>query len=191
MSGFENLRKSLVKEAKKEARKIDEKAGEEAGSAIGLANMRAKKEIEEAMEKASRIVAEERDERLGSAKIRSKRIVADSVNRVIDNAMERLWEEFAGLPKAPGYGRMLERIIESAEKELGGKTRVYVNANDLQAAKKISKNVSQKTIQISGGAVISSNDGKVEIDGSFESIFESKKAELRKIISNGIYGKGA
>ena len=131
------------------------------------------------------MVAAEKNERISAAKLKAKKIVSDATNKTIDFAMEKIWLEFVKLPSKDEYETILKSLITSAEKELGSGV-VHVNANDFRLAKKISKNVSEKPADISGGAIITSKNGKILIDNSLESIFDSKRDDVRKIIFSEI-----
>jgi len=178
---LDNLSKALMQEGKAEARKIISEAEKQASAEAVRAKDEAKEITAEARKKADEIVVAEQNERISAAKLKAKKIVSDATNRTIDSAMEKIWQEFVKLPSKDEYEAILKGLITSAEKELGNGI-VHVNANDLRIAKKISKNVSDKPVDISGGAIVTSKSGKIIIDNSLESIFDSKRDDVRKII---------
>ncbi len=182
---LDNLSKALMQEGKGEARKIISEAEKQASEGISKAKETAKEITSEARKKAGELVLAEENERISAAKLKAKRILSNATNKTIDSAMEKIWQEFVKLPSKDGYEAMLKALITSAEKELGSGV-VHVNANDLRLAKKISRNVSDKPVAISGGAIVTSKNGKIIIDNSLESIFDSKRDEARKIIFSEI-----
>ena len=187
---LENLGKALMQEGKAEARKIISEAEKQASAELAKAKDAAKEITAVARKKVEEIVVAEQNERISAAKLKAKKIVSDATNTTIDSAMEKIWQEFVKLPSKEDYETILKGLITSAEKELGNGV-VNVNANDMRLAKKISKNVSDKPADISGGAIVTSKNGKIIIDNSLESIFDSKKDEVRKIIFSEISAQGA
>src|SRR3989344_5086130 len=178
---LDNLGKALAQEGKAEARKIISEAEKLASAEISRANEAAKLVLSEARKKAKEMVVAETNERISAAKLKANKIVSDATNSSIDSAIEKIWQEFAKFPSKEGYEAMMKSLIAEAEKELGNSI-VNVNANDHSLARKLSKNVGQKPVDISGRAIITSKSGKIIIDNSLESIFDSKKDEVRKII---------
>ena len=187
---LENLGKALMQEGNVEARKIISEAEKQASEGISKAKETAREITSRARKKSGEIVIAERDERISAAKLKAKKIVSDATNAALDAAMEKIWREFVRIPSKGDYETMLKALITSAEKELGSGV-VHVNADDMRSAKKISKNVSDKPMAISGGAIVTSKNGKIIIDNSLESIFDSKRDSVRKIIFSEISVQGA
>ncbi len=186
---MENLKKSLLQEAEKEASAITSKAEKEASAIISAAREEARKRKEEARARAKSLVAAEKTEKLSAAQLRAKKIVSEAKSKVVEENLGIVWREFSKLPDEKNYGGLLKKWIAEAEKSLGGKTVVSVNEKDAKIAKKFSKNVSAKAVDIAGGAIIFSQDGKVSIDSSLESVFRHNEPEARKIVFNDLSGK--
>ena len=186
---MENLKKSLLQEAEKEASAITSKAEKEASAIISAAREEARKRKEEARARAKGLVAAEKTEKLSGAQLRAKKIVSEAKSKVVEENLGIVWREFSKLPDEKNYGGLLKKWIAEAEKSLGGKTVVSVNEKDAKIAKKFSKNVSAKVVDIAGGAIIFSQDGKVSIDSSLESVFRHNGPEARKIVFNDLFGK--
>ena len=186
---MENLKKSLLQEAEKEASAITSKAEKEASAIISAAREEARKRKEEARARAKSLVAAEKTEKLSAAQLRAKKIVSEAKSKVVEENLGIVWREFSKLPDEKNYGGLLKKWIAEAEKSLGGKTVVSVNEKDAKIAKKFSKNVSAKVVDIAGGAIIFSQDGKVSIDSSLESVFRHNEPEARKIVFNDLSGK--
>ena len=49
------------------------------------------------------------------------------------------------------------------------------------------KNIAKKTLDITGGAIISSKDNNVSIDASLEAIFENNREEIRGMIFKELF----
>ncbi|MCR4368680.1 MAG: V-type ATP synthase subunit E [archaeon] len=186
---LEDLRKKLIQEGKTQANKITSAAQKEAETTVASAQEEAKKIIAQSKEKAKKIAESERSERIGASQLRAKKIVSEAKNRLVEENLEKAWEELKKMPKSPGYEKFLKQLIIEAEKELStsAKTMVQVNKEDLKIAKKHSKNVSATPAQMHGGAIISTKDGKITIDNSLEAIFEHKKEGLRGIAFKALF----
>jgi len=186
---MENLKKSLLQEAEKEASAITSKAEKEASAIISAAREEARKRKEEARARAKGLVAAEKTEKLSGAQLRAKKIVSEAKSKVVEENLGIVWREFSRFPEDKRYEGLLKKWIAEAEESLGGKTVVSVNEKDAKLAKKFSKNVSAKAVDIAGGAIIFSQDGKVSIDSSLESVFRHNEPEARKIVFNDLSGK--
>jgi len=180
--GLENVKKGLAQEAQAEVKRAVSWAQKAADETLAQAKENASKIRAEAREKASQMAAGEANERASAAELKAKKILAQAMNKKMDEALEMAWNEFAKKAQSKDYEKMMKALITGAEKELGAKTIVQVNEDDLKIAKKYSKNVSSKTAEIAGGAIISTADGRISINNSLESIFEQGKDGAKRII---------
>ncbi len=180
--GLENLKKSLTQEAQAEAKRLQSDAQKQASRATEDAREKAAKIRADARERAKAMVESETNERMSSAELKGKRLVADAMDRKMKEALEMVWKDFAKIPETAGYEKRLGGLISEAEKELGPKCVVYVNKGDAKAARKFSKNVSEKAADIAGGAITTTPDGRISIDNSLEAVFEQRKEEAKKAI---------
>ncbi|VVB99559.1 V-type ATP synthase subunit E [uncultured archaeon] len=188
---LEELRKGLLQEGKSEAAKAKSLAEKRASEIIGAAMQEASKLKEKAKARAEAAIASERNERIGAAQLKAKKIVSEAKNRVIEQALEKIWKEFGAVPNnRAGYEKLMKGIISKAERELGKGAIVSVNARDKTLAKRLAKNVSGENADIEGGAIVSNSDGTVAIDCSLESIFGQDSEKLRKLVYYELFGKG-
>jgi len=183
---LENVRDSLIQEAKKEEKRIMSTAEKEASAIIDKAKDQAKQIKAEEKKKALETVSGERNEKISTAKLKANKIVSEAKNKLVDDSVEAIWEDFKDSPKKKGYAGFLKKQIKEAEKELGN-TIVTVNSSDLKATKKYSKNIQKQGVNISGGAIVFTKDRSVSIDGSLESIFENNKEEIRGTIFKELF----
>ena len=180
--GLEKLRKSLLDEAKTEAKKLLFESEKRASDTTQQATERAAKIRAQARENAKNTADAEMNERISSAQLKGKRLIAEAIDKKIQQALEKAWQEFSKLKESAEYEKMMKKFITSAEKELGANAVVHVNKSDEKIAKRFSKNVSQKPAQISGGAIVSTPDGRISIDNSLEAVFEQNREEAKKAI---------
>ncbi|MBI4210583.1 MAG: hypothetical protein HY544_03710 [Candidatus Diapherotrites archaeon] len=180
--GMENLRKSLMQEAQAEARKISAEAEKQAEKAIAEAKEKARAIIAGARQAAKESSEAQKAERLSAAQLKARKIVTEAKNRKTEEALAMAWKEFSAIPESKGYEAFMKKAITGAEREFAGKAVVRVREEDMKMAKRLSKGVSPEPARISGGAIVSSPDGKVSVDCSLEAMFEQKKEDIRKTI---------
>ncbi|HIH10520.1 MAG TPA: hypothetical protein HA254_07700 [Candidatus Diapherotrites archaeon] len=184
---LQNLKESLENEGKAEAKKIIAAAQKLADEEIEKAKVQAKKTVAAARARANEIA--KANERISAAQLKAKRRVSEAMNAKADEALARIWAEFSKLPEGRSYEKFMKAAISQAEKEFSGKAAVYTNERDQKVARKFSKNVAADTLNIAGGAIVRTPDGKITIDNSLESIFESKKGELSNIVYSELMKK--
>ncbi len=187
---LENLKKSLVAEGSAEARKIVSQAEKQAEEILAQAAEASAKIRAEAKERARLAAEAESNERISSAQLKAKKTVTEARNRLLEESLSAMWDEFRKVTQTNEYEAMMKRLITGAEKELGEKAMVNVNSSDLKLAKKFSENVSQKPADIAGGAIVCTKDGSITIDNSLESIFENGKEEAKSAIFSTLTKEG-
>ena len=187
---LEELRKSLEQEGKAEAGRITGEAERQAEEILSKAREEAKEIVSGAKARAEAAAQAERNERIGACQLRAKRATSEARNRVIGQALQKIWAEFAEIPKEKAeYERLMKRQISMAENELGKGSTVKVREEDLGLARRIAKNP-PKGAEMAGGAIISNTDGTVSIDCSLEAIFAGHEEKLRKLVYHELFGKG-
>jgi len=180
---LEKLRKSLSDEGKAEAKKIISEAEKEAARIAEEAKENAKRIKAEGKETVSSALKAENSERMSAAQLSAKKKTTEARNRMLEMALEEAWKEFIKIRgNAKAYEKFMKDTITESEKELGNKVTVFVNKQDNSLAKKISKNVDLKAVEITGGAIIMTHDKRISIDNSLEAIFEEKKEEIKSRI---------
>lgn len=184
---LENVRESLIQEAKKEEKRLLSEAEKKANSIVSEAREQAKRIKSEEKRKASESVNRDSHERISAAKLKANKIVSEARNKLVDDSVSEIWEDFKDSPKKKGYDAFLKKQIEESEKELGKDTIVMVNSTDTKVAKKYSKNVQKQAITISGGAIVSTKDKSVSIDSSLEAIFENNEEEIRGTVFKELF----
>ncbi|HZX20068.1 MAG TPA: V-type ATP synthase subunit E family protein [archaeon] len=184
---LENVRESLLQEAKSEENRLLKDAEKESQKILNEAKEKTKQIKAEAKISAANSVETEKKERISAAKLKANKIVNEARNKLVEKSMEQIWNEFKEMPGGKDYDLFMKKIIKDAEKELGTGAMVSVNQKDLATTKKYSKNIAKKTLDISGGAIISSKDNNVSIDASLEAIFENNREEIRGMIFKELF----
>lgn len=188
--GIEKLTSSLLKDAEDEAdgivkaaeghvRKMKE---DERAKITGL-----KKNAEGEVEK---VLKEQRNERLAWARLEAKRLVSEAREDAINNAIEDIFASLKELKKSKEYKSFMSNEVSNALKEFKGvKIVVHVVKNDKKLLPKMPKGCKVVAdLDALGGAVIETQDGKMKVDLTLETLFELRRDDLRKLISSELFG---
>ncbi len=190
--GIERLTSSLIKEADEEAAKIVEaaewhvkKMKEEERSKRSALKTEAEKEI-------GKLLSEQKNERLAWARLEAKRVTAEAREDAINSAIDDLFSSLKEVKKSKEYKDFLSKNISAAVKELGGmKLTVRVSKEDKKLLPKLPKSCKvANNLEALGGAVIETQDGKMKVDLTLETLFELRRDELRKMISEKLFSGG-
>jgi V/A-type H+-transporting ATPase subunit E len=170
-----------ISDANAEAEKIIAEAGRTSQRIIDQKRIQSEKELQE-----------EKLRSIASARLEAKRrllAAKEEVLRKYEDEALRYLKEFS---KSPAYKDFLLRMVNDGIAKIGSEAIVQVNDSD----KKLLENsgtgdfqLSEKTIETIGGAIISAQDGKRRVDNTLESIFEDRKDELTLRLSEQIFGK--
>lgn len=186
---IENLKKGLIQEAEAEAGKIISAAEKEAEGIRAAGREKEKATLAEARKKADEMGRQQMNDRVSAAKLKAKKMVSEANEALVEKAMEKIWADFKELPSDRNYEGIMKGFISKGQSSMGKDSLVVTNSDDAKIAKKFAANVSQEYADISGGAIIKSKDGKIMVDNSLESIFGSKKQELRRLIYSELLGE--
>jgi len=111
-------------------------------------------------------------------------LVEESVEKVIDKAMEKLRES-----GQKDYTNLMTQLIDEAITSLGTKQVVITtNARDSNLVKSILKKfkgatLSSETIECIGGIFVKSKDGSMNFDNTIDARFERLKPVIRKDVA--------
>jgi len=186
--GIEKLTSSLLKDAQDEAAEIVKVA--EGHVRQMKADERAKlvsleKQAEAEVEK---VLKEQRNERLAWARLEAKRLVSEAREDAINNAIDAIFSSLNELRKSKEYKDFVSKNVSAAVKELGGKITVHVVKADKNLLPKLPKGCKVAAdLDALGGAILETQDGKMRIDLTLETLMELKRDELRKRISAELF----
>jgi len=190
--GIERLTSSLIKEADDEAAKIVEaakwhvkKMKEDERSKRSTLRNEAEKEIE-------KLLSEQKNERLAWARLEAKRVTAEAREDAINSAIDDLFSSLKEVKKSKEYKDFLSKSVSAAVKELGGvKLTIRVSKEDKKLLSKLPKSCKvANNLDSLGGAVIETQDGKMKVDLTLETLFELRRDELRKMIAAKLFSGG-
>ena len=186
--GIEKLKDSLLSEANEDARKIIESAEVHVRNMVEEERSKASLMKKDAAQEVERLLGEQRNERLAWARLESKRILAEAREDAIKGVLEGFFEALQDVRKNPEYKKFLTNAIADAASELGTTVTIHVLKAD-RALIPVLKNAKiVDDLEATGGAIVESSDGKVMVDLTLETLFETRRDEIRKQIYNNLFG---
>ena len=185
--GIEKLKGSLISEAGADARSI--LAESEAQAKAILDEERSKKAVlrKEAEQELKRVIEEQRNERIAWARLESRRIIAEAREDAIKGVLEEFFDSLGSVRKSPEYRKFLSESVSSAVSELGPGSAVHVAKGDKSLISPKGARVAED-LEGLGGAMVESADGKIRIDLTLETLFESSRDEIRKKVYDNLFG---
>lgn len=186
--GIEKLKSSLLSEATNEAEKIVQTAEAHVKSMLEEERAKRKQMEEEAEKEIDKLLEDQKNERIAWARLEAKRINAEAREDAIGNVLEDIFEELKSARKSPEYQRFLKKAVSDAVDELGRGSKVHMLKGEKKLAPKLSGATVSEDMEGLGGAIVESADGKIWIDLRLETLFESRRDEIRKSIDEKLFG---
>jgi len=204
---LQNITNTLLQEAKESAKMIINDAQELSEKMITKQKQLGTKEGNTKrllmLKKATNEADMERLHKIANSKITSNWIVLSRKEEIIATVMKEAKKRLQKFTQAKKYVPMLENLIIEAGVILGGnKIEVLLNEEDSKLPlnfSKITKRVSSRTktevkmslskekIQVIGGVVLRTIDGKVMMDNTFDDILRQKEKILKDKISKILF----
>jgi vacuolar-type H+-ATPase subunit E/Vma4 len=116
-----------------------------------------------------------------SARLNAKKIIFDSINQNMEVAFEALRNELRNYVKKAEYKKTLEKMIESAKKELGNNIDARCRKEDVDFLTKQGVSVAGDLHTI-GGILVTDSKKLKEIDFTFEELLVIHEDEIKEFI---------
>lgn len=184
--GLTQLKNELIGDAKGQAKEISLETEKERKEIIKEAEKQKQAVLEQAEKEANTLVEDEKREQFAAIQLKAKRIVSEAKEETVNKNMGDVWTAFAKASKDANYPRLLKRLIEEGLDALGDQAVVQVNNKDKTLAKKFAKKVSVVS-GLSGGAIVSSPDGRISINNSLEALFEERREDIRRMVFGQLF----
>ncbi len=188
--GIEKLTSSLLSEAKNEADGIVKAADWHVEKMLSEEKAKRAIHLKNAEEEASRLIEEYEKERVAWSRLEAKRIIAEGKEDAIRDALDSFFETLATLRKSAEYRNFLKTAVKRAVEELKNSTATIHCVKGEKVLVSSVAGSGMKVIEdldLLGGIVVESVDKKTKVDVTFESLFESKKEDLRKYFHGNLF----
>ncbi len=182
---LEALQKEIEKKGKDEARNLESLARNEASLVIDEAKKHAKRIDSETREAIKQEVKRLQNEYAANSELARNTIVVGARDAVVDEVFERMRKNLAD-----DLREKQKKIFDNAAKiakDLGPieKMRYVINKKDAELVKSWKGKV--EFGNLIGGVVIYSEDAKVKIDASIDTMLDNNAQNIKSIISDSIY----
>ncbi len=186
--GLNELRQEISKQASSEAARLLREAQAEAEKILGEAREQAKALLAKEAEKTKAEVAQ-KEVGVYAARLTAKKIIADARNAVLDEALKEVKRELEKLTQTREYPKIFDQLVEEGKRVAGENCVFHVNKRDAALAKKYG-NVNP-TLDVIGGVVVTSRDGRLRVDNSFEALLEEHANELKQMAFEQFFARKA
>ena len=185
--GLEDVKKEIIDQAKRESSELISKAKVEAKDILQNANKEVKEYGEEASANTKKLLDSLERKMLASARADAQRTVHQVKEEMIAKVLEEAKIELNKLPESKRE-EFLSSLLSKAKQEIEDDT-ILVNENDKSLLPEISEGITVKQVEISGGLIAQTEDGKISVDLSVEEQLEMVRSEKLVEISQTLFGK--
>lgn len=186
--GIEKLKSSLLSEADEEAKKIVQTAESHVKSMLAEERSKRKAKESEAEKEIQKLLEERKNERIAWARLEAKRITAEAREDAIKDVLEEFFQDLKKVRKTPEYSGFLKKAVTRAVADFGRGTTVHVLKGEKSLLPKLNGARVVEDLKGLGGALVESPDRKIRMDFTLETLFDSRRDEIRKQIYEGLFG---
>ncbi|MCA9457299.1 MAG: V-type ATP synthase subunit E [Nitrospira sp.] len=202
MTGSENLSKmgeALLGEAQREAAQIIERAEKDAVALKEATEREGQQIVQNAVAQEETIGRREARRKLAAADLEGARLFYTAREEILHQCFDRLNQALRDVPHQQDYLGILENLVEEAADSLQQSEIVLgVRPADshlvtpdwcqsLGARLEITIQVSPEPAHIDGGVVVSSQNGRLRFDQSFEALVKRHEEALRSIMAQQLW----
>ena len=138
--------------------------------------------LESGKKQADALVQREEIRIGGAAKLKSKKMVFDATEKMLEANVEALRQALADFASSKDYQEMLPKMVAYASMRLGGSIGVMSRPADAAAMKKLGVKLVSSDVESIGGFKASNRDDTLELDLTFEELLRSREDTARAAI---------
>lgn len=183
--GLDKVVKDILDKAESESKDIIAKANAEAASIKKAAEAEAKQISSDEMAKADLNISRMRQRELSSASLDVKKSKLNAEKDVLAEVHADFIKQLSALPSQNKVD-ILQKLIKLAKKDIPA-GKIYTNARDADLVKNSGYEYGGN-INCIGGIVVTSTDGSVNLDYTFDSILEDVWSSSMKPVSDILFG---
>jgi V/A-type H+/Na+-transporting ATPase subunit E len=121
----------------------------------------------------------------GAGKLQAKKLLFDATEKMLENNLDSLKQEFADFARSDQYRNLLPQMVQYASKRLGGDIGVICRPEDADLFKNTgSVQILNTNLNSIGGFKAEKKDGTLELDLTFEEILRNHQDEVRAMIQS-------
>ncbi len=182
----ETIIKRIKTDATTTASEIRKNAEQQAKEIKRNATADAKKNAEQIISEGKQQAENRKKILISQARQEAKRKEIEAKNDVIEDCFTQAIEHLNTLNEET-YHDIVKTLIEQGKKRMSSKCTVLTSKDqDKHIAKELDLMVSG-SIDASGGVILTSEDGTITIDNTFEGIIKRKKAQIREHVGKLLF----
>ena len=160
-------------------------------STLGSARRDAKAMVDKILDTSNKQADILRRQLIGAAELEARNAQLKTLEKAVGEVFEAAVKELSDLP-ASRYAKSLAILLGEGVEVLGQNVRVYCNAKDRKAVssaigmlpgRQSAAHLDEISIDTIGGVIMTSTDGAVRFDNTFEARLERMKPTLRMEVS--------
>lgn len=190
---------ALLQNAHQEAEQQVEVAEKDARAEMAAAEEEAQHLIKESVEQAEISARREAKRKIARAELQASRLISAAREEIIGQSLTRIRQALGEKPHASDYPAVLEHLVTEAVTGLSqSEIILHVREEDrhivndewcrgLGTRLGITVSVDPHAAQISGGVIVSAQQGRLRFDQSFEALLTRHEDTLRSIIAQHLW----
>ena len=184
----EKILEQIKKDSEKEIKQILKEAEKQKANIIDLARKEAKAESEKILSSGEKQSENIKRILLSKASQDAKREIMNAREKIIEECFTKAHHELSTLTENE-YKKTVTKLIENGSKKLGGQCTIISSRSiDREIAEKRGLTITGN-IEVSGGVILKSSDGKITLDNTFEGILDRKKDEIRRRVGKLLFSE--
>ncbi|WEL20268.1 V-type ATP synthase subunit E [Halorhabdus sp. BNX81] len=187
---LETVVEDIREQARSRAREITEAADEQAESIVSEAEDDAESIVAEREREVERQIAQERERRLSSANLEAKQERLNARREVLETVRSQVEDGLATL-EADRRETLTRELLENALAEFeGSEVRVYGRPEDAELLESILADYDATLAgerDCLGGVVVESDESRVRVNNTFDSVLEDVWEDQIKAISDRLF----
>ncbi|MFH0835191.1 MAG: V-type ATP synthase subunit E [Candidatus Micrarchaeota archaeon] len=185
--GLDKLRNEIRERTGRQVKAEEGKAAEERTEILAQARKEAKKLIETERVKSEEEAKGARVE-VSAARLKAHRMAAEAREEVVREVIAEMRNELEELAGSKAYEKTFEKLVKEGAKEVGEEFVLHVRPHDRELAKKYGP-VGKEPITTIGGVIVSTKDGRVQANNTFEALLEEHEEEIKREVFAKLFGK--
>jgi len=166
---------------KKDIENLDKELADKK-SATEIKKNTAIKELQEHYSTEAKIKSERDASRIVEAgKLEAKKILFDAINKNLVSTLDVIKQDLSNYTKTLEYKKVLQKMVETSKKLLDKKILVHCREEDKAVFNSDDIDIGS-SIQTLGGIIAENNDGKKELDLTFEELLRTHEDEIKTTI---------
>lgn len=184
----EKILEQIKKDSEKEINQILKEAEKQTASIIDIARKEAEIESEKILSRGKNQSENIKKILVSKATQDAKREIMKAREKIIEECFAKAQRRLSALKEAE-YKKIVANLMEDGRKKLDGQCTIVVSRDiDRKIAKSMGLKVTG-TVEASGGVILKSGDGGINLDNTFEGILKRKKDEIRIKVGKLLFSK--